>query len=76
MDGGLFLVFVLLSLGGTVALYHAIESETADPEVMDRREAESIAREEAQRRARRLGRRRDEPRSSARRTQSGDRDDE
>lgn len=76
MDGGLFLVFVLLSLGGTVALYYAIESETADPEVMDRGEAEAIAREEAERRARRLGRRRDESHSSARQTRSGDRDDE
>lgn len=60
MEGALFALFVLLSLGGTFALYLLIDSETNDPTTMDRAEAESVAREEAERRARKLGRARDD----------------
>ncbi|MFC6826567.1 hypothetical protein [Halopelagius fulvigenes] len=50
-------LFALLSVAGTLALYSVIDAETSNPRVVDREEAESLAREEAERRARKLGRR-------------------
>ncbi|RDI71367.1 hypothetical protein [Halopelagius longus] len=50
-------VFALLSAAGAFALYSVIDAETSNPRVVEREEAESIAREEAERRARNLGRR-------------------
>jgi hypothetical protein len=49
----LFVGWLLLLVVGAVALYLAIRSETSNPPVMDRDEAESLARDEARRRARR-----------------------
>jgi hypothetical protein len=49
----LVVVWLLLFVVGAVLLYLAIQSETSDPDVMDRDEAESVARDEARRRARR-----------------------
>lgn len=64
MEGAGFVVFAVLfglvSAAGTLALYSVIDAETSNPRVVDREEAESLAREEAERRARNLGRRDDE----------------
>ncbi|SEN22247.1 hypothetical protein SAMN05216388_100291 [Halorientalis persicus] len=42
--GGFFVVFLLVAIGAPVLLWLLIESETDDPDVMDRRSAEEAAR--------------------------------
>ncbi|WP_424019694.1 hypothetical protein ACOZ4N_09555 [Halorientalis pallida] len=41
---GFFVVFLLVAIGAPVLLWLLIESETDDPDVMDRRSAEASAR--------------------------------
>ncbi|WP_193767666.1 hypothetical protein [Halorientalis pallida] len=41
---GFFVVFLLLAIGAPVLLWLLIESETDDPDVMDRQRAEASAR--------------------------------
>lgn len=45
MSGAIVLVFVLFAIASTLVLWVAIEGETSDPTVVDRSEAERIAKE-------------------------------